>query len=186
MTDPDLGVASAPPAPTHGPKVEIFDVESHLNIDNKGFVRSVADYRMLPFGLYMSREVVARESASWLESWILPKLGLRVSRWAWNRGFAEDYDFYIDIVDVEPGGPRWRATDLYLDITVKTGAASVLLDVEEFLDAVRLGLLPVALAARALDASHRALAGLARYGNDLHAWLESEGVTLAWRPAQAG
>jgi len=172
----------------HPPKIQTFDVPSGVNTDNKGFRREVAEYRLAPFGLYMSREIVARPSAHWIESWLLPDLGIVVSDWWWNPGHERDQDFYLDIALVERGEHVWRTTDLYLDVVVRTGRWSELLDVDEFVAAVRAGLVDEPTAEWALERSHAVLAGLAAHGHDLDAWLATHGVTLTWRnrPGSAG
>lgn len=52
----------------HPPKVEVFDVAARTNTDPKGHVRSVGEYRVEPFGLYVAREVVDHPSIAALES----------------------------------------------------------------------------------------------------------------------
>ncbi|GAA1834146.1 DUF402 domain-containing protein [Pseudonocardia ailaonensis] len=165
----------------HPPKLQTFDVPAAVNIDNKGLRRAVAEYRVAPFGLYMSREIVARESAHWIESWLLPDLGIVVSDWWWNPGHERDQDYYLDIAQVEPGGDVWRTTDLYLDVVVKNGRWSELLDVDEFVAAIREGLLDEETAQWALDRSHAVVAALGAHGHDLDAWLATEGIVLSWR-----
>jgi predicted RNA-binding protein associated with RNAse of E/G family len=160
--------------------VETFDIEAGVNVDNKGIVRPVELYRTTPFGLYMSREVVSRQEADWIESWLLPRLGLRVSKWAWRPGFDRGYDYYLDIVHIEKGATRWRATDLYLDVTVRSSTAATLEDIDEFVAAVAENLLPTDLAQYALEVSHRTMIALTRYGFDLNVWLAAEGADITW------
>ncbi len=89
-----------------------------MNIDNKGLVRPVDEYRETPFGLYMSRPMVNRPTADWMQTWLLPELGIAVTDWWWKPGHSRDQDFYLDICDiVRDGGaldpdrplPRHRA-----------------------------------------------------------------------------
>jgi uncharacterized protein len=163
----------------HPPKIQTFDVRAGVNVDNKGFRREVTTYRETPAGLYMSREVVGRASVHWIESWLLPELGIVVTDWAWNAGHVRDQDFYVDIARVEPGTP-WRTTDLYLDVVVKTGEWTELLDVDEFVEAVATGLLDAPTAEWALGRSHDVVAGLVAHDHDLDAWLAGHGIELTW------
>ena len=42
----------------HPPKISTFDVPAALNIDTKGVPRPVDEYRITPFGLYMSLSLI--------------------------------------------------------------------------------------------------------------------------------
>ena len=164
----------------HPPKVETFDVSTGTNTDPKGFVRAVEEYRVEPFGLYLSRAMPDHPSLDWMESWLLPDLGLRVTDFRFHPGHERDQDHYLDIVDVTRAGGSWRTVDHYLDIVVSTGRHSRVIDTDEFVVAVADGLLPPEAAERALTSSYRALAGLAAHRHDVNAWLETLGVELTW------
>ncbi|MFC5993063.1 DUF402 domain-containing protein [Pseudonocardia hispaniensis] len=167
--------------PVHPPKIQTFDVTAKINIDNKGIVRTVEEYRVESFGLYMSRAMVNRVSAHWVESWLLPDLGVCVTDWWWNPGHERDQDFYLDVAAIERGRDRWRLTDLYLDIVVRTGRSAQVVDVDEFVEAVAGGLLEPALAEYAMHRTHDTVAALAAHGHDLDRWLATEGIALSWR-----
>jgi uncharacterized protein len=165
----------------HPPKTETFDVSSGTNTDPKGFVRPVQEYRVEPFGLYLSREMQGHASLAWVESWLLPGLGIRVTDWWFNPGKERDQDYYIDIVDIERDGDVWRTVDHYLDIVVRVGRDSRVIDQEEYLEAVAAGVLDRSAAERALRSSFRVVAGLGEHQHDVCAWLASLGITLSWR-----
>jgi predicted RNA-binding protein associated with RNAse of E/G family len=165
----------------HPPKIQTFDTAAGINIDNKGFERVVDEFRETPFGLYMSRPVVNRASATWIESWLLPDLGICVTDWVWAPGHERDQDFYIDIAAIARDGAGWRMTDLYLDVVVSTGRSAQVIDVDEFVAAVAEGVLDPALAEYAMQRAYGVVAALAAHGNDLAAWLATEGITLRWR-----
>lgn len=169
----------------HPPKIQTFDVAAGINTDNKGFEREVAQYRVEPFGLYMSRAIVNRPSASWIRSWLLPDLGVCVSDWEWNPGHERDQDFYLDIAVIERGDPVWRMTDLYLDVVVRTGHPAQVVDIDEFVGAVAEGVLDRALAEYAMQRACAVVDALARHGDDLDTWLAVEGIALGWN-APAG
>ncbi|NMH96138.1 DUF402 domain-containing protein [Pseudonocardia sp. K10HN5] len=167
--------------PVHPPKIQTFDVAARVNIDNKGVQRAVEEFRVEPFGLYMSRAIVARPTAHWIESWLLPDLGICVTDWWWNPGHERDQDFYLDIAVIERGEKCWRMTDLYLDIVVNTGRDSRVIDVDEFVAAVAGGLLDAEAAEYAMHRTHQTVAALAAHGHDLDAWLATLGIRLRWR-----
>lgn len=164
----------------HPPKIVTFDVPARVSVDNKGFTRQVAAYRVTAFGLYMSRPMVGRASAHWMRSWLLPALGLAVTDFSWNPGHERDQDLYLDVCAIERDGERWRLTDLYLDIVLRTGRDATVIDLDEFVAAVAGGLLEPRLAEHALRSSHATVDGLAAHGHDLDAWLADHGIVLSW------
>lgn len=165
----------------HPPKIFTFDVASRVNIDNKGFERAVDEFRVTPFGLYMSRAVIDRPTVHWVESWLLPDLGLCVTDWWWNPGHERDQDFYLDVCEIVRDGDRWRLTDHYLDIVLQAGRGAAVMDVDEFVAAVALGLLDAGSAEVAMHRTHAAVGGIAAHGYDLDAWLVGFGIELSWR-----
>ncbi|MBA8825944.1 hypothetical protein FHX42_003310 [Saccharopolyspora lacisalsi] len=168
--------------PIHPPKVELFDLGPRTNTDSKQHVRAVDEYRVEPFGLYMARPLVDHPRASYVESWLLPSLGIRVTDWWWHPGQERDQDFYLDIATIEPGAARWRSLDLYLDIVVVTGSHADVLDIDEFLTALRASLLDDTTAQQAMTTTHITLDGLARHDYDLSGWLAEKDIELSWRP----
>lgn len=163
----------------HPPKVEIFDIAAMTNTDPKGFVRKVDEYRLEEFGLYMARPVEGHSWITYFRSWLLPRLGLRVSRWGVRPGTEIDYDFYVDVVDIETG-PAWRTTDLYLDILVATGQYVRLLDTDEALGALTEGLIDHATAGRAFERAFGAVDGIAAANRDVDAWLAGQRMATTW------
>lgn len=167
--------------PIHPPKVEVFDLAAGTNTDSKELVRPVDEYRVEPFGLYMARPMLDHPRADYVESWLLPELGLRITDWMWKPGQQRDQDYYLDIVDIERGPSHWRAVDHYLDVVVHSGSRAEVLDVDEFLTAVRADLLDAETAERAMSTTHATLDGLATHDYDLDRWLEQHGFALSWR-----
>jgi uncharacterized protein len=167
--------------PVHPPKIEIFDLEGHTNTDPKQHVRDVDEYRLEPFGLYMARPMPGHPRMTYVESWLLPDLGMRISDWHFRPEYRQDQDFYLDIVDIERGPARWRSIDHYLDIVVGNRRYAQLLDIDEFVVAIQANLVDTATAHRAMATAYEAVDGLARHGYDLPAWLREKGVELSWR-----
>lgn len=171
----------------HRPKVEVFDTVACTNTDPKGEVRAVEEYRREPFGLYVSRPLVGRTNITYLESWLLPGLGIRVTDWWFAPGHERDQDFYIDIASVEvddSGGGlgRWRTVDHYLDLVLRIGRDIEVLDTDELAAAVAAGYLDVPTAQRTMDTAFTVVAGIAAHGLDLAAWLlATAGITLTWQ-----
>ncbi|MBB4682939.1 DUF402 domain-containing protein [Amycolatopsis jiangsuensis] len=165
----------------HPPKVETFDPAARVNVDNKGFHREVDEFREEPFGLYLARPAPGRAQFHYLESWLLPGLGLRITDFWFSPGHERDQDFYLDVVRVHRDGQRWTATDLYLDLVLKDKVSVRVIDSDELLAAVTAGLLPQTEGEYALETAYAAVEGLAVHGYDLDAWLSAKGVTATWR-----
>lgn len=167
----------------HPPKREIFDVAARTNTDNKGIVRAVDRYARTPWGLYLARPTPGRAQFNYLQSWLLPTLGLRATVYDWNPGHQRAQDFYLDVVDiaVDHDGQLWRTEDHYLDLVVYRGQRTDVLDVDEFLAAHRDGLLSAEVAERALGSALAAVAGLAAHDHDLSRWLAGNEMRLWWR-----
>ncbi|WP_037363394.1 DUF402 domain-containing protein [Amycolatopsis orientalis] len=165
----------------HPPKVETFDPAARVNIDNKGIRRDVEEFREEPFGLYLARPTPGRAQFHYLESWLLPELGLRITDFWFSPGHERDQDFYLDVVRVHRDGPRWIATDLYLDLVLKDKISVRVIDTDELLAAVAGKLLSEKEGEYALEAAYAAVEGLAAHGYDLTAWLSTKDITLGWR-----
>ncbi len=165
----------------HPPKHETFDIAARTNTDPKGFVRAVDEYRLCPWGLYMARPTPGRVQFHYLESWLLPEIGLRASIFHFNPGYERDQDHYLDVATITAGPGRWETEDHYLDLVVQTGRGTELVDVDELLSAHRHGLLSSEATEQALRTAVSAVGGLAAHGHDLNAWLASTGVYLSWR-----
>jgi len=165
----------------HPPKHETFDLVGRTNTDPKGIVRAVDEYLVQPWGLYMARPTPGRAQFRYLESWLLPELGLRASVFHFNPGYERDQDFYLDVGRITAGPDRWETEDHYLDLVVRTGRGTELVDVDELLEAHAHGLLSTETAQAALRCAVDAVEGLSGHGHDLNAWLSSIGVQLTWQ-----
>ena len=165
----------------HPPKHEIFDLVARTNTDPKGIVRAVDSYRVQPWGLYMARPTPGRAQFHYLESWLLPDLGLRATIFHFNPGYERDQDFYLDVGRITVGPDRWESEDHYIDLVVRTGRGTEMVDVDELLEAHRDGLLSTQTAETALRCAVGAIEGLSGHGHDLNAWLSSIDVQLTWQ-----
>jgi uncharacterized protein len=165
----------------HPPKRETFDLVARTNTDPKGIVRAVEVYTVQPWGLYMARPTPGRTQFHYLESWLLPSLGLRANVFHFNPGYERDQDYYLDVGAFTPGENAWHSEDHYLDLVVRTGIGVDLEDLDELLDAIRLGLLPAEVGEHAVQHAVGAVEGLSRHRYDVNGWLAEHGMTLTWR-----
>ena len=154
----------------HPPKHETFDLLARTNTDPKGIVRAVDDYTVRPWGLYLARPTPGRAQFHYLESWLLPSLGLRATVFHFSPGHERDHDYYLDVGEYTPGPATWSSEDHYLDL-------------DELLDAVRHGLLTPEVGEQAVRRVVTAVDGLSRHDYDLQRWLATEGMDLTWRGA---
>jgi predicted RNA-binding protein associated with RNAse of E/G family len=171
----------SPMTDLHPPKLETFDPVTGTNIDPKGVPRAVEEFREEPFGLYCARPVVGRAQFHYLESWLLPELGLRVTDFWFSPGHERDQDFYLDVVRFARDGERWLVTDVYLDIVLREGRGLEVLDTDELVEATIAGLLPQKAAVDALETAYSAVDGVAAHGYHLADWLATHGIRLTWR-----
>jgi uncharacterized protein len=146
-------------------------------------VRAVDLYTVQPWGLYVARPTPGRAQFHYLESWLLPPVGLRVTIFHFNPGHEREQDFYLDVGSFTPGETRWYSEDHYLDLVLRTGIGVELCDVGELMTAVRHGLLNPEAAEQAILTAAGTIDGLARHDYDLDRWLAGNGMALTWRTA---
>jgi uncharacterized protein len=146
-------------------------------------VRAVDVFTEQPWGLYLARPTPGRAQFHYLESWLLPALGLRVTIFHFNAGHERDQDFYLDVGRFTRDGDVWTSEDHYLDLVLRTGRDVELIDVDELTMAVRDGLLSPETAAQAMHDATRAIDGLASHGYRLDRWLGGIGMVLTWQGA---
>ena len=169
--------------PIHPPKRETFDVGAQTNTDPKGVVRAVDSYVEQPWGLYMARATPGRRQFHYMESWLLPSLGLRATIFHFSPGYERDQDYYLDVGRFTRTGSVWHSEDHYLDLVVRSGREVSLTDVDELTTAIAEGRLDTETADQAIRYAFAAVAGLAGHGYDLDRWLAGHGMVLSWRAA---
>ena len=167
----------------HPPKTALFDVAAGVNIDTKGCARAVDEYRVTPFGLYMSRAmvepadralggVVAAARARAVRHRLVvepgprPRPGLLPGRLRDRAGTATG-----------GGSPTTTWTSW-----CATGAAPRWSTSTSSSPRWPPGCSSPATAEAALHRTHRALDGIAAHGHDLDAWLGGLGIALSWKP----
>lgn len=129
----------------------------------------------------MARPTPGRVQFHYLESWLLPSLGLRANIFHFNPGYEREQDYYLDIADITVANGTWESRDLYLDLVLCSGVRTELVDVDELLEAHRHGLVSDESAELAIQRAVTAVEGLARHNHDLNAWLANNGMDLVWR-----
>lgn len=166
-------------ADLHPVKQETFNTVSNVNVDPKGFLREVDTYRETDFGLYMARGA-NHPRFGYLESWLLPKLGLRANIFHFREGVDARQDFYFDVADIDNTDGVWTTRDLYVDLVSNTGEPIDVLDIDELAAATSAGLISAEEAERAMERTLTAVEGITRYGDDAMAWLRTLGIELSW------
>ncbi len=163
----------------HPIKVETFDVAHRRNVDPKGFLREVDTYTETSFGLYMARPA-DHPHFGYLESWLLPDLGLRVSIFHFRPGHEKPQDFYVDAAQITANNTTWTTRDLYLDVVNVTGRSVEVLDADELAAATAAGYISPEECQYALDVTFKAVSGIAQHHNSVMEWLQSQGIELTW------
>lgn len=180
-------------ADLHKVKQETFDIARRINIDPKGYERSVDAYELstaqsstttLRPVLYMRRPTPGHPRFHYLESWLVPHLDIRLNKFHFFDGIEPTQDLYIDIAFIEIDDattpPTWRTRDLYVDVVTHTPGASThekvqVLDLDELGEALLAGYISAEEARRALDSTQRLLDGLHEHGC-VADWLTAQGV----------
>lgn len=163
----------------HPVKQETFDTAARINIDPKGFLREVDTFRVTDFGLYMGRGA-DHPAFGYLESWLLPQLGLRANISHFREGSEREQDFYFDVADIDVDGEVWRTRDLYVDLVSLTGNPIDVLDIDELAAATSAGYISAEEAEKAIDVTLAAVEGITRHGDDALEWLRAQGIELTW------
>lgn len=165
----------------HPVKQETFDVQAGTNTDPKGFLRQVDRYEETAFGLYMARGA-DHPRFGYLESWLLPSLGLRANIFHFRPHVDVDQELYIDVADISKNGDVWSTRDLYVDLVATTGRPIEVLDIDELAAATSAHLIPASDAERAIECTLAAVEGITRCGDDANRWFASQGMNLTWAP----
>lgn len=166
----------------HPVKQETFNTSDRINIDPKGHLRAVDSYHLTDFGLYMARGA-NHPRFGYLESWLLPKLGLRANIFHFREGVDERQDFYFDIAEINIDGCVWSTRDLYVDLVSVTGEPIDVLDIDELAAATSAGFITAEDAERAIDSTLNAVEGITRHQDDAMQWLRTLGIELTWADA---
>lgn len=161
----------------HAIKQETFDVPGMINVDPKGFERAVDVFREAQGTLYMARGA-NHPRFGYLESWLLPELDLRVN--IFHHREDHPLEYYIDIAAITHTGGVWHTRDLYVDLICVPGEPCHVDDLDELTGCIEEGLISAEEATRALEATTRAVSGIARCGDDPMEWLRTRGHALNW------
>ncbi|AKK08401.1 DUF402 domain-containing protein [Corynebacterium testudinoris] len=163
----------------HPVKQETFHTSDRVNIDPKGHQRAVDTFQVTDFGLYMARGA-NHPKFGYLESWLLPKLGLRANIFHFREGVEQRQDFYFDVADIDVDGAVWSTRDLYVDLISVTGEPIDVQDIDELAAATSAGLITAEDAERAIDTTLTAVEGITRHQDDAMEWLRTLGIELTW------
>ena len=166
-------------ADLHPIKEETFDTTDRVNVDPKGYHREVDTFRVTDFGLYMARGA-NHPKFGYLESWLLPQLGLRANIFHFREGVEQRQDYYFDVADINVNGSVWSTRDLYVDLISVTGEPIDVQDIDELAAATSAGLITAEDAERAIDTTLTAVEGITRHQDDPMKWLRTLGIDLTW------
>ncbi|MFC5937897.1 DUF402 domain-containing protein [Corynebacterium choanae] len=163
----------------HPVKEETFHPIDGTNVDPKGYRRLVDVFKTTDFGLYMARKAT-HPKFGYLESWLLPALGIRANIFHFRDGVEVSQDFYFDVVDITNEDGVWKTRDLYVDLVSTTGQPIEVLDIDELSAATSAGYISAEDAEHAIETTLAAVEGITRHGDDAMKWLATRGVALEW------
>lgn len=163
----------------HPIKKESFHTAEQLNIDPKGFHRPVDRFLEFNGCLFMARQAPDHPRFHYMESWLIPTLNLRVTKFHFHEDVAPDQDLYVDIARITVDGDIWYTEDLYVDFVTYSRSSIDTLDLDELGAALKAGYISVEDADLALRVSQELLTGVRRTGS-VESWLEHCGFRLSW------
>ncbi|MFI1918529.1 DUF402 domain-containing protein [Nocardia sp. NPDC020380] len=165
----------------HRPRLEYFNPADLSWTDHRGFCHSVDGMHAAPHGLYVER-VVDNPKYHYIESWLLPDLGLRATVYHLRPGHDRGQTYYLDIGDYGPvnGGKKWRAESHYLHVVARPGQAPELLGIDELLTSHAAGHFDTHRTHRAIEHAAAVVDGIAGCDHDVDRWLAAKGVVLTW------
>ncbi|QDZ43508.1 DUF402 domain-containing protein [Corynebacterium sp. sy039] len=163
----------------HPIKKEIFDTTTLINIDPKGIERQVDIFRNTNDGLYMARGA-NHPQFGYLESWLLPRVGLRANIFHYRPNIVRREDLYFDLVSITEHEGIWQTRDLYLDLLWTRGNPVRIDDVDELMAAIAAGFIDAVEAEKAINNALSAVDGIARNDDDPLRWLSAIGFNVSW------
>ncbi|GAB2704224.1 hypothetical protein [Nocardia thraciensis] len=178
--DPHHDDAANGSAPAHRPRVEYFDLADLTITDARGFVHPVERYHVEPWGLYLMRAADTPPNR-YTETWLLPKLSVRVGMQHVNAAHDRDPHYHIRLGDyarIEP--KRWAAHDHYIELVARNGRPVEMHGVADLLAAHAADCLGGPQAQRIIEHANTVVAGIAAHDHSVERWLRSHGITLTW------
>ncbi|RDI49682.1 hypothetical protein [Nocardia mexicana] len=166
--------------PAHRPHVEYFDLADLTLTDPRGFVHPVERYHAEPWGLYLMRAADAPPNR-YTETWLLPKLAIRVGMQHVNAAHDRDPHYHIRLGEyarIEP--KRWAAYDHYIDLVARNGRPTEMHGIAELLAAHAADCIDAAQAQHIIEHANAVADGIAAHGRNVERWLRSHGITLTW------
>lgn len=164
-------VIDFPTSTYHDRGGEIYQLTSCVRSDGGAYVAGPA----APVG---HPSVVA------LQRWLLPQPGWMVGCTLLQDPDAQPLpDWHVDLVAIEVTPDQWRVTDHFIDVTVFEGERYEVLDLDEFVDALAAGSLPVETGLDTLRSLHQLCTGLTDAEFSVNTLLERHAPTLpGFRP----
>ncbi|UQN10616.1 DUF402 domain-containing protein [Deinococcus sp. QL22] len=170
----------------HPVRIESLDIHALTHTLDHGPGEAPVTYPVLwaqetSYGLHMARAFVGHPKIHFIERHVIPALGLLVNRFSGTDWITQN-SYYVDIASISTTGSCWVTRDLYLDLSIRLDGTPTVLDTDEYLTALREGLLKPDEAAWSLTCLHQVVNGVLAH-RDLEVWLRTQGVELSWRGA---
>lgn len=155
--------------------VEVVDVFNAQRFRPTGEVQQLLDCQLAPWGLAIETPAAPDSHYDSEITWVLPELGVRLSRMRTRRRHAKPGPSLLTAVTAQWDTYSWTMTDLLLGIEVPTEGAARISRTEDFARAVSGGMIRLSEADYAFRTMHRILGELGIYGS-LEEWLAVQGL----------
>lgn len=155
--------------------VEVIDVFNAQRFRPTGETQQLLDCQLARWGLSMETPAPPNSQYDTEITWVLPELGVRLSRMRTRRRHAKPGPSLLTATTAQWDTHSWTMTDLLLGIEIPTEGAARISRTEEFASAVSRGLIRLSEADYAFRTMHRILGELGSHGS-LREWLAAQGL----------
>lgn len=129
--------------------------------------------------LYLRRRL-GTATFPYVESWLIPDLGLRTSCYHHSASEPLPSVYNIAVVEITHDHDLWTARDLYVDLVTSPGRPVTVCDFDELSTAATANLVSPAETDKAIERTLGAIDGISRHHDDAMAWLGERGYRLTW------
>lgn len=140
----------------HPIRQTIVDFPSSTYLDKGGETYQLASCIRRGGEAYIAAPVPAHEEVAMFQRWLLPEPGWMLGRPKLHPHVQpHPWDWYIDFATIEVGPDQWRVNDHEIDLLVFENQRYEVLDLDEFVDAIEAGSLPVEVGLETIRSLHR-------------------------------
>ena len=137
-------------------RITVIDFPSSTYHDSGGEIYQLTHCIRNDSGAYVAGPVSGNGRVSALQRWLLPEQGWFVGCTSFHSVADKlPWDWYVDLAAIDVTPDQWCVTDHYIDVTVYEGERYEILDLDEFVDGIEAGHLPVDKGLRTVRSVHQ-------------------------------